>query len=290
MYEHRQTAWMAVIGVGGTVAIVGTAAILSRVPWVLLLFLAFAVVVLVLFGSMTVRVDREALRLHFGIGIIHKTVRLRDIQSFAAVANRWYYGWGIRLIPGGWLYNVSGLRAVELRLDNGRIVRVGTDEPRVLAAALSDVLEMPESTEPADVSAAPRRIWPLVALPAIVLVVGFFVVTMLVMVSRNDPETRLTPAALEVSAAGYEAVVEWDEIRTLTLEDTLPRVQRRTNGFSFGGALRGHFRLAGLGEGLLFVQRDTPPFVLIRTEESYVIVNYREPERTRALYERLRAR
>jgi hypothetical protein len=49
------------------------------------------------------------------------------------VKNQWWWGWGIRLIPGGWLYNVSGLDAVELKMKNGRVYRIGTDEPRKLA-------------------------------------------------------------------------------------------------------------------------------------------------------------
>jgi hypothetical protein len=36
----------------------------------------------------------------------------------------------------GWLYNVSGLRAVEVGLKSGRKYRVGTDEPERLEAAL----------------------------------------------------------------------------------------------------------------------------------------------------------
>jgi len=49
------------------------------------------------------------------------------------VRNQWWWGWGIRLIPGGWLYNVSGLDAVELKMKNGRIFRIGTDEAQRLA-------------------------------------------------------------------------------------------------------------------------------------------------------------
>jgi hypothetical protein len=52
------------------------------------------------------------------------------------VRNRWYYGWGIRITPRGWLYNVSGLDAVELALKNGKCVRIGSDEPHALARAI----------------------------------------------------------------------------------------------------------------------------------------------------------
>jgi hypothetical protein len=35
-----------------------------------------------------------------------------------------------------WLYNVGGLDAVEITLASGRMLRIGSDEPNALAAAL----------------------------------------------------------------------------------------------------------------------------------------------------------
>jgi hypothetical protein len=83
------------------------------------------------------------LTLRFGVGVVRKSIDLREVRSFQVVRNHWYYGWGIRLIPGGWLYNASGLGAVELSLEGGRHVRVGTDEPEALARALSNALGFP---------------------------------------------------------------------------------------------------------------------------------------------------
>jgi hypothetical protein len=51
-------------------------------------------------------------------------------------ADRWRNGFGIRIGPGFWLYNVSGLDAVELRLRSDEVRRIGTDDPEGLAAAL----------------------------------------------------------------------------------------------------------------------------------------------------------
>jgi hypothetical protein len=43
---------------------------------------------------------------------------------------------GIHLTPYGWLYNVSGLDAVAIRLRNGRKFALGTDDPYRLTAAI----------------------------------------------------------------------------------------------------------------------------------------------------------
>ena len=96
----------------------------------------FLIVILWLFSSLTVEVDGEELRHFFGPGFWKKSYLLIDIQSVKQVRNSWWYGWGIRLTPHGWLYNVSGLDAVEVRLPKGRTFRIGTNNPEGLCTAL----------------------------------------------------------------------------------------------------------------------------------------------------------
>jgi hypothetical protein len=72
----------------------------------------------------------------FGPGIWRKHIARGDIASVAAVRNPWWYGFGIHRTPRGWLYNVGGLDAVEIALVGGRTLRIGTDEPAALTAAL----------------------------------------------------------------------------------------------------------------------------------------------------------
>lgn len=98
-------------------------------------------VVLVLFATLTVTVDERIVKLQFGLGIIHKTFALKDIESCRVVKNPWYYGWGIRYTPHGWLFNVSGFSAVELQMKRGKRYRIGTDDPEGLARAIDDALK-----------------------------------------------------------------------------------------------------------------------------------------------------
>ncbi len=93
-----------------------------------------------LFASLTVEIDAEHLRIRFGIGLIRKRFPLDQIDTCRSVKNSWLYGWGIRLTPHGWLYNVSGLEAVELKMKSGKTYRIGTDEPAALTAALQAAL------------------------------------------------------------------------------------------------------------------------------------------------------
>jgi hypothetical protein len=74
------------------------------------------------------------------------------------------------------------------------------------------------------------------------------------------------------------------DIAAVSLCESIPRILARTNGYAGGKTLRGHFRLAQLGDGELFVRLGTPPYLLVRSRADYVIVNFREPGRTRAIY------
>ena len=90
--------------------------------------------------SLTTVVSEDDVQVWFGVGLIRRRIALNRITGAEAVQNHWIYGWGIRWIPNGWLWNVSGLEGVELALLSGRRFRIGTDEPEQLAAAIQGAL------------------------------------------------------------------------------------------------------------------------------------------------------
>ena len=105
-------------------------------------FTAIMVLILFILGSfttLTVSVDEKYLRIKFGYGIFRKQFLLSEILSAKQVRNDWYHGWGIRfwLWPKMWIYNVSGFDAVEIKLKNGKIYRIGTNEPKKLEQTIS---------------------------------------------------------------------------------------------------------------------------------------------------------
>ncbi len=111
-----------------------------------LLTLALVALILLVLFRLTVTLDDEAIRLSFGIGIIRKAIPLESVISCKTVRNRAWWGWGIKMFfdgisPAGWLYNVDGLNAVELEMKNGSRLRIGTDEPDELQAAILRCLD-----------------------------------------------------------------------------------------------------------------------------------------------------
>ncbi len=100
----------------------------------------FAVViesVVVLFSRLTVSIEAGSVESSFGWGWPRRSIEVRDIAAIRQVRNKWYHGWGIRKVSGGWMYNVWGLDAIEIDLRTGKKFRIGTDEPTDLLAALA---------------------------------------------------------------------------------------------------------------------------------------------------------
>lgn len=103
------------------------------------------IIMLVLFRTLTVEIGDGTFTFAFGIGLIRKRIPLSDIESCAVTRIPWYYGWGIRYTPQGWLYRTSGLMAVKLMLTSGKAILVGTDDAERLRSALADAIRKASS-------------------------------------------------------------------------------------------------------------------------------------------------
>ena len=139
-YSHTQTGSLLRLAALVPAPFIIGAAVLAHDTRVLAVVGPLVVILAIIgliFSSLTIEIDADALRWWFGLGVWRKRIVLEDIASAAPVRNPWWYGFGIHRTPRGWLYNVSGLDAVEICLRGGRTLRLGTDEPGKLASALA---------------------------------------------------------------------------------------------------------------------------------------------------------
>jgi len=135
VYRHTQSGWasLLVLGAGATVALF--IAVATGHPAAIAVFVVLACAYAV-FSSLTVEVKGGEVLCAFGVGLVRRRIRLSEVEAVEVVHTPWYYGWGIRLTPHGWLWNVSGTRGIELRYRDGRRFRIGSDEPERLAEAV----------------------------------------------------------------------------------------------------------------------------------------------------------
>ena len=157
----------------------------------------------------------------------------------------------------------------------GRRVRIGTDEPEALVRALSDATRKAAVPSPAEF---PRDAgWPnrvsiiFIGLSVIVaawVAWNFYAYT-------KPPSIELSNFTFRVRTGLHGADLALADIESVTLVDSLPRILRRTNGFSSGGLLRGNYLLEEWGRGKLFINRNSPPYLVVRSRDTFVVVNFR---------------
>jgi hypothetical protein len=140
-YKHTQIGYLLIVALGAAVVMIGNLVVVTKFNPGAIFLLIFMILCLIVFAALTVEVDDQAITLRFGMGLIRKSFLLQDIQAHRPVKNPWYYAWGIHAIPGGLIFNVSGMEAVELQMKNGRKYRIGTDDVQRLVSALETHLQ-----------------------------------------------------------------------------------------------------------------------------------------------------
>tara|TARA_R110002049_G_scaffold246847_5_gene420958 strand:+ start:4351 stop:4749 length:399 start_codon:yes stop_codon:yes gene_type:complete len=106
--------------------------------WMVNYFITIAVIFL-LFYRLKVKVQNKTLKIYYEIGLIHFTFKMDEITKVESIKTPWYYGYGIRLTPDGWLYNAHGSQALEIKYmykGKNKSVMIGTPEPEELKKAL----------------------------------------------------------------------------------------------------------------------------------------------------------
>lgn len=139
-YQHTQTSYLFLPIFVALAAILFVIAWTTIEPlWLSVLFFVLAALMFSIgfvFSSLTVRVDEHSLKWHFGFNFWTKSIARSDVAKAETQKTKWWHGWGIRLTPKGWLYNVAGFDAVAVTTLQGKTVLIGTDEPEALVAAL----------------------------------------------------------------------------------------------------------------------------------------------------------
>ena len=124
-----------------------------QLPFALLMKSLFLIavinlVVLSIFGHLTIKLDEHSLQWQFGIFPWPKwQLNLSEIKQVEVCQTQWFEGKGIRFTREGMLYNAAGNGAVRITKADGKKIRIGSAEPEVLCARLSVLLLNQASTQ-----------------------------------------------------------------------------------------------------------------------------------------------
>ncbi len=142
-YNHTQNGYLITIILIAVTLLFGIILTQTDFNFFIIIFMLSILFIVYSFKSLHVKIDDNYLQVKFGYGIFQKKFLLNDIASAKTVKNHWYYGWGIRLWfwPYMWIFNVSGFDAVEIKIKNNKIYRIGTDEPEELEQAILQTIK-----------------------------------------------------------------------------------------------------------------------------------------------------
>ncbi|NIK80399.1 putative membrane protein [Paenibacillus castaneae] len=123
----------------------------------------------------------------------------------------------------------------------------------------------------------------LVLVLAIVIPVGAFIIQS----DNTSPSLTIDESNIvSIDYPLYDYSFPVEEIEEITLEDSIPS-GFRTNGIATSEYARGSFSMDKLGDTKLYIFKNSPPYLFIKINGSYVIYNEKEPLKTLALYNNL---
>lgn len=120
----------------------------------------------------------------------------------------------------------------------------------------------------------------------LIIVTGLLVSTMLIYGAR-EPKVEVISNKIIISGM-YSSSINKEDIREISLQDTIPKVLKKTNGFDFGYILRGNFTLEEIGVAKIYIRENKAPYIVIKTENKYYIINYKDSNKTMELYNKIK--
>jgi len=240
-------------------------------------------VCLLIFYKLTISVDENYVGFCLGTGLIKKKYPVSEIKSCRAVKNSPFTGIGIRKISNGWLYNVSGLNAIELTFrNNDSVLRIGTDKPDEISQIINTLIKN-DKYEAVSYDGGSKSYKSLF----ILIVVALILPASLIISGNREPVVKTTASDFKIEGV-YGVTIRYSDILQLDTLVTLPRIKLRTNGYAFGKILKGKFLLYDNSRVKLFIKKGNPPYINIKTNELTLWINFKDPGRTRNLYKELK--
>jgi len=236
---------------------------------------------------LTITINNENVSFNLGIGLIGKSFKISDIKSCKPVRNSFIYGIGIHMLPNGWLYNVTGLKAIELQLNNKKtVVRIGTNKPEEISEIIQALIgkNVTEGIKNLENKRQNRPIWIIISFALIVLLIPMA----LIFSGNRGTDAQVDNRGLIIRGT-YGLTIPLNEIIHVDTISSLPRITMRNNGYAFQKTRIGNFRTADRAQVKLYVKIGIKPYIVITSKDRVPIyLNFDDKQRTIKLYEDLK--
>lgn len=249
---------------------------------VLILLAVTFLICILIFYKMTIQINDTHVIFRMGIGLITREYELSQIKSCRPVRNSPFYGVGIRKIPGGWLFNVTGMEAVEISFKNKKqIVRIGTNKSEEISAIISKLTDYRNHESFYD-----EKDFTGYYLTGVLLLLIILLPAILIIIGNREPAVSTSVESVTIKGM-YGVTIQYTDLVQVDTTDMLPSVRSKKNGYAFGKTMKGNFTLTGGDQVKLFIKKGIPPYLYLKTGEMDVYINYNDPDSTRKLFRRI---
>lgn len=247
----------------------------------LILVIVFLICLLV-FYKLTIIVDNEFVKFKLGIGLVSKSYKISDLKSCKPIATSVLNGIGIRMLTNGWLYNVTGLKAIELRFVNkNSIVQIGTNKPDEISQLIQSLIG---GEIPSDYSVKSTKKWinplwflSILLIPALIVIPNY-----------QETKVQFDNNGFKIKGV-YGLTIPYSDLEQIDTISNLPRISLRTNGYAFGKTLIGNFKFTDDSHVKLFVKKGFEPYLMIKSKGRVpVYINFESKQKTIDLYDELK--
>ncbi|MDZ5474104.1 DUF3784 domain-containing protein [Bacillus sp. 31A1R] len=122
---------------------------------------------------------------------------------------------------------------------------------------------------------------------SIIAVVSITSIVILFLIGYKEHDVIIKAETFEITGM-YGDKWRLEEIKEVTLLNEYPQIKTKLSGFGTEQLAKGSFRLEELGRGKLFIYKNQKPYILIKLNKQYVILNSKNPVKTELWYEQLK--
>ncbi len=129
--------------------------------------------------------------------------------------------------------------------------------------------------------------WAIAA--TVVIAIGVIVAIALMMNRDSQPAQYSIEDGQLIISCSFGVSVPVDEIGELTLTETAPEIETKTNGSGLGSMQKGEYRLVGGDNARLYIDTSIPLFVRFMHDNTVYYLNAETQEATQSLYDQIKA-
>ena len=163
-------------------------------------------------------------------------------------------------------------------------IRIGTDRPEEVAEAVKAKITDVQAGSFYEKSGKRGIFFTVTLLAAFILIL-----IVIFMSGRKDAELTFSDSGLTISGM-YGLTINYADIIQADTLTAFPGIRTRTDGFASGGILKGHFKLQDQSKVMLFIRKGIAPYILIKTRETTIYLNFGNPAKTREVYAKIGGR